>query len=1248
MNTGPSSNSYQYLYDLMHDKDFDLSKLHQLPTMDVLIMFGAVNTSKAQQDGINWVKQRVPGDSAQESLKSLLACDGYDSIDQIKQALLERLQAIQAMELPTEQVSDSVHVSRKKNNILSLVLIHVVQKLGDDEFSCQCIIAYIQCILEWMHHFVSVSGRSQSINPVHVSLSERVRLNIESPFQEAPKLNMSNESIEHLLLLIEQTKAILPEFDKAIPKTNSLFSSDFLDVAEVTLKEKFKRPKGDQVDPQVPEIQTEAMSWSVASASITGAVDHRHEQLNQIFQVLQNTVNQILHFSNQVNDQCEKLKIYADLAQKLNECESSIQALTNGKNRRKSKTIKQVRRIEKQKLQFRKDFEVSAREAFKNCLDVPYTTLATRNGIKELLATTIAVADTLDAMSHLNISAQVEFLLKTLSEIDMKNDAISNQINRAKLTSFILATSEPGATQVVDTEILTLLDKLNGPKSKNLPRSENSFSKGKEEDTSVEVVQGRASDEKVNSGLASTPDNGEDTSLEKVEDTSGRQRSEEGQERNNSKLHQSIEAIKQEKQDLEGQIGTLNESLAQSQLKIDSLNEKLQRQESSIASLEQEKVNLEARVKLLEEQVATLKGASALNIQVDGKTFDESGLRAILSDFKQTKKELEASRRKRARLSEKVKTLSEAHDVAQSSTTKELTSRIRELEEKERQLIKQNADLVKKISQANQAKSTRKEAKALFGQSLTAFSTLSNQVEQRIKAQASRIDQLVHKLAAMHLSIQSQQSNNELKKATIEKQMKAALEQSAQDQAALTVMTTQLSQAQAKNEKLERTLNSKNVLIGQLSSSSIEHQREQQRTIQTIKEQAEQLKALKHDNNRLMGQKVGLQISLEKQLSDAGRTIENQRRFHAWELEYAVPAHIASIQLPDDVQFVMETLIHLGAQAYVYGGYPRDVLKGLTPKDADIVTNLGESKLQLFKKIITEQLGGQLKKIDKVPGLYTLYRPGMMSIDIRVVPDFELSIFPTLVDMNLNTLLVTVLGRVLDPLNQIQALFDNDVHFQVSRDEVANDPVRILRALKLWAKFNAQPNELDQETMQVCIDRVQSIPLAVFVKHLHAAIKAQPRSFFEVLDKLDPNVSSLLFRACLDGLSSEALDSLRDKITSLALARPNKWDFYPEFFGLLMQETYSNGHPSFDNASSFLEYYLEPWIDDDYYQEFTSRVAQAMLGIDSQQGVETGHSQGGACSSFDVVTPLIFSEGTYSAPSSSSGRSDLAFLKPGR
>ncbi len=373
-----------------------------------------------------------------------------------------------------------------------------------------------------------------------------------------------------------------------------------------------------------------------------------------------------------------------------------------------------------------------------------------------------------------------------------------------------------------------------------------------------------------------------------------------------------------------------------------------------------------------------------------------------------------------------------------------------------------------------------------------------------------------------------------------------------------------------------------------------------------------QLQAKEQESQKHLQSKA----ELEGMLAHYYETLIRNDNFHHQELNCVVQDKRARIELPVEAVTIMAEIQKFGAQCYVYGGFIRDSLLGLSPKDVDIITNLTPEHMQILRRDFFPRFGGRLIESEHVPGLYTLYREGMMPIDIRLVSTSDLSFLrhASKMDINANTFLATKEGKVLDPAKQFVNVMNGDIHFHCSEEELIKDPVRLLRGLKLWSKLGLEPNAHDRLWIENHIECLDSLALPVFLKHFLAAIKADPSHFVDLVQGMDPCVQSVLFRECLNGLEASQVINFYDEMIDIGTRLTERSTFYPEYLKLLYKAVHGEQSASADDMDAFIRERLSPWLDDPSFE----RVLNANLrSIFAWDGRKSDHS-GAASSTFEA------------------------------
>lgn len=267
----------------------------------------------------------------------------------------------------------------------------------------------------------------------------------------------------------------------------------------------------------------------------------------------------------------------------------------------------------------------------------------------------------------------------------------------------------------------------------------------------------------------------------------------------------------------------------------------------------------------------------------------------------------------------------------------------------------------------------------------------------------------------------------------------------------------------------------------------------------------------------------------------------------------------AGYQNPPFVQHILETIEKKGYQAYIIGGFVRDTLLGLTPNDADLLTDCPPAILQtLFTEI-------QKSKYCTDAEVFHLTNPEDSSLVIDITcgqgdtPEKLLSNG----DFTVNAFAVNAQCKLLIPFPESVTDLRNRVlrtiiPFDAS---IKKDPARLLRLIRLCNQLRW---ELDSETVEA-IHRVRhnlsSLSLMTLVKqirkcfpinadialaNLESFLKCDlfPAIFSEkpVVTPASPALTDFIKRAFLVILAGDEFERMEDllAVASLTLMAPKK------------------------------------------------------------------------------------------------------------
>jgi putative nucleotidyltransferase with HDIG domain len=203
------------------------------------------------------------------------------------------------------------------------------------------------------------------------------------------------------------------------------------------------------------------------------------------------------------------------------------------------------------------------------------------------------------------------------------------------------------------------------------------------------------------------------------------------------------------------------------------------------------------------------------------------------------------------------------------------------------------------------------------------------------------------------------------------------------------------------------------------------------------------------------------------------------------------------LKFPDVTKLVRDALPK-GIQGYLVGGAVRDALLLRTIHDFDFV--LSGDVIKIARKV-ANQIGGAFYVLDETRGAARVVAPKSMGgrkiLDFIVFqgPDLESDLKNR--DFTINAMAVDLNNpqQLLDPLNGASDLLNKSLRV-CSKSSIENDPIRILRAVRLAAGFNL---------------RIQSDTRALMGESIQLLVNISPErlrdELFRILEGPKPHVS---------------------------------------------------------------------------------------------------------------------------------------------
>jgi len=159
------------------------------------------------------------------------------------------------------------------------------------------------------------------------------------------------------------------------------------------------------------------------------------------------------------------------------------------------------------------------------------------------------------------------------------------------------------------------------------------------------------------------------------------------------------------------------------------------------------------------------------------------------------------------------------------------------------------------------------------------------------------------------------------------------------------------------------------------------------------------------------------------------------------------------------IKNVLTTIENNGYEAYLIGGYVRDLLVGKSTYDIDICTNATPKDLiNIFPKSSTKNLGGIDFKIKEYHFEITTYRK---EIKYKNRKPIEYNYINNLLedlerrDFTINAICMNSKGEIIDLINGTKDISNMSVRMINNPEEkIKEDPLRILRAIRIATTLN--------------------------------------------------------------------------------------------------------------------------------------------------------------------------------------------------
>jgi poly(A) polymerase len=203
---------------------------------------------------------------------------------------------------------------------------------------------------------------------------------------------------------------------------------------------------------------------------------------------------------------------------------------------------------------------------------------------------------------------------------------------------------------------------------------------------------------------------------------------------------------------------------------------------------------------------------------------------------------------------------------------------------------------------------------------------------------------------------------------------------------------------------------------------------------------------------------------------------------------------------------VHETAVEMEAEAYVIGGYVRDLILERTSKDIDIVVvgsgiqlakkvgqKLGNKKVAVFKNFGTAQLRYKDKEIEFVGARKESYRRDSRK---PIVEDGSLEDDQKRRDFTINALAIGLgkdnLNQWVDPFNGMEDLRNKIIRTPLAPDQTfSDDPLRMMRAIRFATQLDFTIEDACLQSIAKNKDRMCIVSMERIIDELNKIISSE-------------------------------------------------------------------------------------------------------------------------------------------------------------
>jgi poly(A) polymerase/tRNA nucleotidyltransferase (CCA-adding enzyme) len=273
-------------------------------------------------------------------------------------------------------------------------------------------------------------------------------------------------------------------------------------------------------------------------------------------------------------------------------------------------------------------------------------------------------------------------------------------------------------------------------------------------------------------------------------------------------------------------------------------------------------------------------------------------------------------------------------------------------------------------------------------------------------------------------------------------------------------------------------------------------------------------------------------------------------------------------EIPEEVQFVSDTLEKSGYEAYLVGGCVRDILIGKTPKDWDITTNAKPDEIEgLFEETYVNNDFGTvgvvqkdvedetLKVVEVTPfrsesGYSDSRRPDSVTFGVSLEDDLKRR------DFTINAIAYRLNGeKIVDLFSGEEDL--NNKHIKavgVATERFSEDALRMMRAVRLAVELDFV---IEGETMTAIAQNNYNLKRISkerirdeFVKILNSKLPMQGIIFLEKLGLLEHVAPDLMRGKGVEQNQAHAFDVYEHLLRTMQHGADKDWSFDIRIAGL--------------------------------------------------------------------------------------------------